>query len=286
MSILAAIIQAIFQAVTYILPLSETGHSAMFHDFAGRFDSSASAITGIIHIGIAIGIIIATYKLFLSMLTEFFGVFGDLFKKRLTTVPPKPARKFMYYTLLSFVPMILWLIPLGEKGFLFTFLKNSGYNKTLLDDGIFFLITGAIVLLCIRQLKLSNNNKNVNLIYSLIIGFASVILVPVSGLSFLFGVFAILMLLGVTRKISLRYSFVMNVPVLIVMGFIEIFTSSEAANIIAAIIGFILSAAVSFLCVKILKWIIKNEKLKYFAYYDLSVGALAIIIGIFELILR
>lgn len=286
MSVLTAIIQAIFQAVTYILPISETGHSSMFHDFAGRFDPSAAAITGIIHIGIALGIIFATYKLFLSMLTEFLGVFGDLFKKQLFSASPKPARKFMYYTLLSFVPMLLWLIPLGDKGFLFTFLRSSGYNETLFDDGIFFLITGALVLLCARQLGLSNNNKNVNLIFSLIVGFASVILVPVSGLSYLFGVFAILMLLGVTKKISLRYSFVLSVPVLIVMGIIEICTATEAANIAAAIIGLILSAAVSFLCVRVLKWIIKNEKLMYFAYYDFGVGVLALIIGIFELILR
>ena len=286
MSVLTAIIQAIFQAITYILPISETGHSALFHDFAGRFDSSAAAITGIVHIGIAIGIIIASYKLFLSMAKEFFGVFPDIFKKQLTSAPPKPARKFMYFTLLSFAPMIFWLIPFGEKGFLFSVLKSSGYNGTLFDEGIFFLVTGGLVLLSARQLKLSNNNKNINIPFALIIGFLSLIMVPVSGLSFLFGVFAVLMLFGVTKKIALRYSFVLSVPVLVVMGIIEICTAAEAASIVAAIIGLILSAAVSFVCVKLLKWIIKNEMLTYFAYYDFGIGVLALIIGIFELILR
>ena len=258
----------------------------MFHDFANRFDPTNSALTGMIHIGIALGIIFATYKLFLTMITEFFATFTDIFKKQLNKESPRPARKLMYYTMLSFAPMILWLIPFGEKGFLYAVLKNSGYNATLLDDGIFFLITGALVLACARQLKLSNNNKNVNFVYSLIVGFASLILVPVSGLSFLFGVFAILMLLGVSKKIALRYSFVLSVPVLIVMGIIQICLASEAASIAASIIGLVLSAAVTFLCVKVLKWVIKNEKLSYFAYYDFGIGVLAIIIGIFELILR
>ncbi len=258
----------------------------MFHDFAGRFDSSPAAITGVVHIGIALGIIIATYKLFLSMLTEFLGVFSDLFKKRLTKDSPTPARKFMYYTLISFAPMIFWLIPLGEKGFLYTVFKNRGYNETLFDEGICFAITGALVLLCARQIKLSNNNKNINWIIALIIGVLSLILVPVSGLSFLFGVFAVLILIGVTKKIALRYSFVLSVPVLVVMGIIEICISAEPAGVVAAIIGMIISAAASFLCVKILKWIIKNEKLQYFAYYDFGIGALTLVIGIFELILR
>ena len=285
MSILTAIFQAIFQAITYILPISESGHSALFHDFAGRFDPTSSALTGMVHIGIAIGIIIASYKLFLSMLTEFLGVFQDLFKRRLKE-PPKPARKFMYYSLLSFAPMVLWLIPLGENGFLYTFFKKSGYNGTLLDEGIFFALTGALILLTARQLKLSKNNKNINLVFALVIGFLSLLIVPLAGCSYIFGVFAVLTLLGVSKKVSLRYAFLLSAPVLVVMGIIEICCAAEATTIVAAIIGLVLSAVVSFFCVKVLKWVIKNEKLSFFAYYDFGIGALAAIIGIFELFLR
>ena len=286
MSILTAIIQAIFQAITFIFPISENGHSSMFHDFAGRTDYSCAAITGIIHIGIAIGIIIALYKLFLTLSKEFFKTFADIFKKRIKTEQPTPSRKFMYYSLLSFAPMILWLIPTGKNGFLFSLLRKTGYNATLFDDGIFFVITGVLVVLCAKQLLLSKNNKNISLIYALIIGFLSLILVPVSGLSLIGGVFCVLMLLGVSKKLSFRYAFVLSVPVLIVMGIIELCSASTPAGIAAIIIGLILSAAASFLCVRVLKWVINNDKLKYFGYYDFGVGALALIIGLFELILK
>lgn len=286
MSILTAIFQAIFQAITCIFPISETGHSSMFHDFAGRFDASGSMLTGAVHIGISIGIIIAFYKLFLSLTTEFFATFGDIFKKRIKGSQKAPKRKFMYYTLLSFTPMVLWLIPTGKNGFLFSLLKKTGYNATLFDDGIFFLITGALLLLAIRQLHLSKNDKNISLVFALIIGFASLILLPVSGLSFIGGIFCILMLLGVTKKLSLRYAFVLSAPVLMVMGIIEMCTSANPAGVVAIIIGIILSAGVSFVCVRLLHWVISNDKLKYFAYYDLGLGVLTLIIGIFELILR
>ena len=284
MSILTAIIQAVFQAITFIFPISETGHSSMFHDFAGRTSPSCSAITGVIHIGIALGIIIALYKLFLSLLKEFFKTFEDIFKKRIKTEQPTPARKFMYYTLLSFCPMLLWLIPTGKNGFLFNLLSKTGYNATLFDDSIFFLITGALVILCARQLALSRNNKNINLIYALIIGFASLLLVPVSGLSFIGGVFCILMLLGVSKKLSLRYAFVLSAPVLVVMGIIEICVSVTPAGIASIILGLIISAGISFICVKVLIWLINNEKYKYFGYYDIAIGAITLVIGIFELI--
>ena len=119
-----------------------------------------------------------------------------------------------------------------------------------------------------------------------VIGFLSLILVPVSGLSLIGGVFCVLMLLGVSKKLSFRYAFVLSVPVLIVMGIIELCSASTPAGIAAIIIGLILSAAASFLCVRVLKWVINNDKLKYFGYYDFGVGALALIIGLFELILK
>ena len=286
MSVLTAIFQAVFQAITFIFPISESGHSSMFHDFAGRFDASASMLTGAVHIGIALGIIIALYKLFLSLTTEFFATFGDIFKKRIKGSQPTPKRKFMYYSLLSFAPMVFWLIPTGKNGFLFSLLKKTGFNGTLFDDGIFFLITGALLLLAIRQLHLSKNDKNISLVFALIIGFASLLLVPVAGLSFIGGVFCILMLLGVTKKLSLRYAFVLSAPVLVVMGVIEMCTAANPAGVVAIIIGIILSAAASFVCVKLLHWVINNDKLKYFAYYDLGLGVLTLIIGIFELIFR
>jgi len=258
----------------------------MFHDFAGRMDSSPAAITGIIHIGIAIGIFAAFLKLFLSLFLEFFAMISDVFTKQIKTKQPTPKRKFVYYTLLSFAPLVLWLIPTGKNGFLFSLLRKTGYNATLFDDGIFFLITGLLVFLCSRQLLLSKNNKNINLVFSLIIGAASLLLVPVAGLSFIGGVFCALMLLGVTKKLSLRYAFVLSVPILVVMGIIEICTASVSLELIPAIIGIILSAAVSFLCVRVFHWVINNNYLKYFAYYDFGIGALTLIIGIFELILK
>ena len=141
-------------------------------------------------------------------------------------------------------------------------------------------------MLAIRQLNLSKNDKNINLVFALVTGFASLFFLPVSGLSFIGGLFCILMLLGVSKKLSLRYAFVLAVPVLIVLGIIEICTAATPAGIAAIIIGLGLSAGVAFICVNILQWVINNDKLKYFAYYDLGIGVIALIIGIFELILK
>lgn len=286
MSILTAIVQAVLQALSWILPISEYGHASLFNDFAGRALGSCAAITGVIHIGTAIGIVLAFYKLFFSLLKEFFGTFGDLFRKQLKGSAKAPARSFMYMTLISFVPMLLWLIPTGKNGFFFSLLRKTGINGTLLDDGIFFAVTGILVLAAAKQLSLARNNKNITVISAVVAGIAGVLLVPVSGLSLIAGVFAVLMLLGVSKKLALRYSLVMSVPVLVVMGIVQICTAVTPAGVVAIILGLIISAAVSFFAVRLLQWIINNHKLKFFGIYDIGIGVISVVIGIFELIIK
>lgn len=285
MSILTAIIQAILQAITWILPVSEYGHSAVFHDFSSRFSGACSALTGVIHIGIAIGIVVALYKLFIKLFAEFFSTAKDLFTKNLKGKQASPIRSFMYMTFLSFAPMILWLIPTGH-GFLYTVLRKTGFNATTLDDGIFFILTGLLTFAAAQTLSLAKNNKNVSVLFALIIGVASVFLVPVAGLSFTAGVFAGLVLLGVTKKLAFRYGLVMSVPLLIVTGIVEICVSVTPVGIVSIILSVIISALVSFFAVKLLKWIVDNHYLKYFGIYDIGIGVITLIIGIFELALR
>lgn len=284
MSIFIAIVQAILQSVAWIFPISESGHSAIYHDFANSVGVS-SALTGVIHIGIALGIIFALFKLFVTLTKNFIGTFVDMFSKRLKGSSQSGARSFMYMTLVAFVPMILWCIPIG-KGLLYTLLKSTGSNQTLLDDGLFIALLGALVLMAARMVDLGKNDKNVSLAPAIVTGVFSVLLVPVSGLSLVAGAYAMLMLFGISQKMAFRFSFVLSVPVLVVMGIVEICTATAKTGWIEAILALIISVAISFLAVRILRWIINSRNLKYFGFYDISIGVIAAIIGAFELIFK
>lgn len=284
MSVLTAIFQAIFQAICWIFPISESGHSALFHDFAARDSGACSALTGIVHIGIAIGIIVSMYSLFFGLLKEFIATFSDIFKKRLGT-NTNPRRSFMYMTLISFAPMVLWAIPTGN-GLMYTLLRSTGHNSSVFDEGIFFIITGVLVLLSARALKLASNNKNITWLMALIVGLVNVLLVPIAGLSSIAGVFAILMLFGVTKKLAFRYAFVLSMPVLVVSGIVEICKAVTPAGIVQIIISLVLSVVVSFLSVRVIKWIMDKQYYGYFGIYDIAIGIITAVIGMFELIIK
>ena len=159
MSVLNAIFQAIARALAWILPISEYGHASLLNAFAGKTDGSVSTAEGAVHIGLAIGIAFAIYGIISKMFKEFFAAGRELVTKQLDLKNPSPARSFMYMTLLSFVPLILWCIPLGKGRVLFSVLHKTGFNGVIVDDAIMFLITGAMVLLTSMQMRSAKRKK-------------------------------------------------------------------------------------------------------------------------------
>lgn len=285
MSVLNAIFQAIARALAWILPISEYGHASLLNAFAGKTDGSVSTAAGAVHIGLAIGIAFAIYGIISKMFKEFFAAGRELVTKQLDLKNPSPARSFMYMTLLSFVPLILWCIPLGKGRVLFSVLHKTGFNGVIVDDAIMFLITGTMVLLTSMQMR-SAKRKKVDFKLALIIGFAALFLVPVSGLSLVAGVFLILTLSGISRKTAFNYSMILSVPILFVTGVVELCTADVSSGVFAAFIGTLLAVVAGFTVARVFKFTVKKMLYKYYAYYDFAIGAVALIVGIVFLIKR
>lgn len=285
MSILTAIFQALGQALTRIFPVSESGHSAIFHDFSGRLTNACSQLTGVIHIGIAIGIIIAFYKLFLHLSKNFFGGWSDLFHKRLDIKASSPQRRFMYMTVLSFVPMILYVIPAGKYGNLYSVFDRTSYNGNLLGEGICIALTGA--LLIVASSVMGKSTKKLPwILQAFIIGIVAFLAVPTAGCSLVAGVFCTAILVGMSDKYAIRYSMVISTMVLLVTGVVEICVGVTKASVAAAIIALVVSAAVTFFAIKVFLYVIKSKALKYFAWYDIVLGSICFVIGVFEIVVK
>lgn len=286
MSILTAIFQAIGQVLTYIFPLSESGHSSVFHDFAGRFTNNCSELTGLIHIGMAIGIAAAFYKIFLKLIFEFVSAGRDLFTRKLDLKKTTNSRKFMYYTFIPYIFMLVYLIPIGGGRNIFELLHSYSYDGNLISEGVSFLINA--VLLIIAFIKLSKNEKGGQLsapavlLTSVLVFFS----VPVSGLSMCALVISVLSLFGVNRKIAFRYFISLSVPILVVRGIIEIACCVTYVNIIAGIIGILVAGVLAYFVSKLLLFVVKNNYLNYFSYYGFTVGGLSLIIGIIEIVIN
>lgn len=286
MSILTAIFQAIAQAVTFLFPVSESGHSAVFHDFAGRYAGACSELTGLIHIGIAIGITIALYKVFIKLIYEFFMGWSELFKKNLKISESSNSRKFMYLTVIPYVLLPFYLIPIGDKGNIYSILQSVSYDGNVLSEGICFIIIA--VLLLISSFKLSKNEKGhpLGLPCALIVSVLLFITLPIAGFSMPVIAICIPILFGVNKKVAFRYFTALSVPMLIIFGIAEIIKCVTYVTIIEGIIAIVIAGAVSFLCAKLLLFVVSKNHLKYFSYYDFAIGGISVLAGVIELLIN
>lgn len=286
LSILTAIFQAIAQAVTFLFPVSETGHSAVFHDFAGRYSNTCSELTGLVHIGIAIGIIIAFYKVFIKLIYEFFMGWSELFKKNLRVSESTNSRKFMYLTLIPYVLLPFYLIPIGEKGNIYSILQSVSYDGNVLSEGICFIIIA--VLLLLSSFKLAKNEKghSLGLPCAVIVSVLLFITLPIAGFSMTVIAICIPILFGVNKKVAFRYFTALSVPMLIIFGIAEIIKCVTYVTIIEGVIAIVIAGAVSFLCAKLLLFVVSKNHLKYFSYYDFAIGSISVLAGVIELIMN
>lgn len=285
MSIITSIFQAILQAISFILPISESGHSAIYHDLAGKADGNVSALTGVIHIGLALGIFAAMLKLCLRLGKELGRLAGDVIHKDFRYREARPARRFLLALMLSFAPLLLWLIPVNHN-FAYEFLRRFGFNHTLLDEGLFFAITGALLLMAVKQISTGKSQKQMSPAYGLLAGAVMLISAPLAGLSIIGGVFAFLLLFGISRKQSLNFALVMSIPLLLGTGIAELATAAVKVNVVQVILAVLFSVVCGFLCTRILKFIVNKGYLKYIGYYDISLGLITAVTGIVQLIVR
>ncbi len=284
MSVLTAIFQAIAQALAWIFPISESGHSAIFHDFSGRFSGACSQLTGIVHIGIAIGIFIACFPLFRKLFVNFFTCGRDIVKKQFDIHNLTAVRRFMLMTMLSLLLFVFYLIPAGRSGNLYQLFSSFSYNGTLLDEGICLALTGALLLLTVRRINKVNPIPPV--FQALVIGAVAFLAVPTAGCSLVAGVFCVGVLIGMNPKLALKYSLTMSFVYLIAQGIFEICTGVTPVSVAQVIIAVVISAAAAFFFVKLLLYVIRKKLLAYFAWYDVIIGVLCVIIGVLELIIR
>lgn len=237
---------AIIQAATEFLPISSSGHLALFSNLLG--EPNLSFFTAL-HLASLIAVLIFTRKEIKFLLT--FN---------------KEARKYWTY-------LIIATIPAALIGFFFHDLIESFFSSFLIL-GISFIFTG-FILLSTKGIK---STSNLNFKSSLLIGlFQSIALFPGvsrSGMTISAGIFSKL-----DKESAAKFSFLLFIP-LSVGAFILEF--EKIALNLSLIISFLLCLFFSILFLNLLVKIIQKDKFWMFSSYCFIIGLISLLIYFFN----
>jgi len=258
MEIIDAIILGVVQGLTEFLPVSSSGHLELGKAILGdnSVPEESLLFTVVLHFATALSTIVVFRKDIYDIIK---GVFA--FKWNEDT-------QFLAKIAVS-------MLPAAIIGFTFESELSALFDGNIKLVGFMLIITALLLYLAD---KAKNTTKKVSFSNALVIGFSQAIAM-LPGISRSGATISTSVLLGNDKTKAARFSFLMVVPLIfgkIAKDILSGELTYDSQNFSALSIGFI-AAFISglFACTWMIA-LVKKSKLKYFAYYCVIVGLIAI----------
>lgn len=258
MSILESILLGIIQGLTEFLPVSSSGHIEIGKTLLNSsfFEKENLLFTVILHFATAISTIIVFRKTIANVLKGLI----------------KQDKKEMAFSL----KIVISMIPAALIGFFFEDQIANLFSGSLSFVGYMLIITALLLYLAD---KAKATARNVGYADSFIIGIAQAIAI-LPGISRSGSTIATSVLLGIDKKKSAEFSFLMVIPLIlgkiakdILSGELEALSS---VNFLPFLFGFLAALISGYFACNWMLDLVRRSKLTYFAVYCLIVGIIAI----------
>jgi undecaprenyl-diphosphatase len=262
LSALEAIVLGIIQGLTEFLPVSSSGHLELGKALLGdqSLPEESLLFTVVLHFATALSTIVIFRK-------EIFEIITGLLQF-----------KWNEQTEFS-VKIVLSMIPAAIIGVLFNDQIEALFSQQILLVGAMLILTGLLLFLADRA---KNTDKKVTYKSALIIGVSQAIAI-LPGISRSGATISTSVLLGIDRERAARFSFLMVVPLIIgkmAKDILDGGLTSSQMEILPLILGAIAAFVSGLLACKWMISLVKMSQLKYFSFYCLIVGVIAIVMSL------
>ena len=279
MTYLLSILMGIIQGVAEFLPISSSGHLALFQTFFGmeNVEEKYMFFTVLLHFGTFISVCVVYWRDILDMIREFFLGIGALAGKKDTGVTPPPARRMVMLIIIATLPLFVMVLLQDAVNKLFS-------NSIMVSCAL--LATGFILFFSDRLAKGHKTARNATLVDALIVGCGQALAV-IPGLSRSGTTISVGMLRGFDRSFAVRFSFLMSLPAILGANILEIKDAVDAGinmeELPMYIVGVVVAAVVGYFAIRLVKSLSDKGKFGKFAYYCWAMGLGSLIAGIVKM---
>ncbi len=285
MSLLQAILMGVIQGLTEFLPVSSSGHLAIFKNIFEVNTETGILFDILLHLGTLVAIFAVYYRDIFKLITEGFCLIGDaicnigIFFARALGHKEKSYRRVIKNGYRKFVMLVIVsTIPTAVIGYTARDLVEAA-SEFLFIPGICLIITAVLLVISDRVRDGSKTPKNVTYTNAFGIGICQG-LATMPGLSRSGTTITACVISGFDRNFAVKYSFIMSIPAILGAAVLEIgdvaSVSVPPAEIGYYIVGMAVAAVVGFICMKTLLVIVRKKKFTYFAVYCLLIGLVSI----------
>ncbi len=261
-----AIFLGLIQGLTEFLPVSSSGHVALFQSIFGLADDNAMFFSIILHLGTLVAVCIVFRKAILNLFKKPFKLLGLL---------------------------VLASIPAAVTGLLFEYFDLDeillGQYKGIIL-AVFFTVTAVVLFVTEIIAKRRENILPLNIKTVLPMGLAQAVAV-LPGISRSGSTICAGTLAGANKEDVAEFSFMMSIPVILGSFLVELaiklykgeiqseFAGADGLTYgLCIAIGFVVSALAGLFAIKIMLKIIKKSNYKWFSLYLVLLAVTCIIL--------
>ena len=279
MTLAFSVLSGVIQGLAEFLPISSSGHLAIFQNIFGMSDGSAiTAFNVLLHVGTLLAVFVVYFKDIIALIPAFFSLIGKLFAKKFGFRHYNESERLLILMVIATVPLV-FIALLGWDAYL------EKINGCLWLIGAILIFNGGVLWISDRIGKQNAEIGQLSPLRAMGVGLCQMCaLLP--GLSRSGSTITGGLLAGLTRESAVKFSFMLSIPAILGAAVLEIpelvsgETAVSAAQWGVYLAGAAVSALVGIAAMKFLQYISKKANFSSFSVYCVAVGIAAIVYDI------
>ncbi|MCC8064043.1 MAG: undecaprenyl-diphosphate phosphatase [Clostridiales bacterium] len=275
MTYLYSAILGLIQGVAEFLPISSSGHLALFQQLFNLKSAEETDVffDVLLHLGTLISVFVYYWGDIWEMILEFFRFIRDLATGQHTDRVP-PARRMILLMIVGTLPLFL-ILPIKSR--------IEALNNYPLAIGFALLVTGTLLFVSDRLAKGRKDERSATIVDCLLVGCGQAV-ATIPGLSRSGTTIAVGLLRGYDRDFAVRYSFLLSLPAVIGANILSIGDAVEAGIDTSLLpiyaVGVVIAAVSGYFAIRLVNLLTDKGKFGGFAYYCWGVGLLAVLLAV------
>jgi undecaprenyl-diphosphatase len=273
MNLFSSILFGIIQGLTEFLPVSSSGHLALFQNILGLENiDELVAFNVLLHLGTLVAVFIAYWRDILPLIPAFFTMLGKVFKGKFKFSEYSYNERFVILIIIATLPLFAAVLIEDYLAFI------AGY---LFIIGAILVFNGLVLFLSDKMASGKITINEMSPKKALIVGCCQAVAALLPGLSRSGSTITGGLLSGFDRQSAVKFSFIMSLPAIAgacVLKLPDLFTSAtDGKQMLIYMVGAVVAAIVGLLAINLLKYISKKTTFKGFSYYCFTVGIIAMV---------
>ncbi len=304
MNIFEAIVLGAVQGLTEFLPVSSSGHLAIFQHFFGLNDNNLF-FNVMLHVGTLTAVCAVYWRLFLRLIKSFFRILKKIFTRKFKWGEMDADENLVMMLIIGLLPLFLLFLPIGGGMKIKDLADKWNSDGYLIITSISLLVTSFLLVIGINANRKTTilykshgklradgaGRRKLNPVDAVFIGLFQAVAAIFPGISRSGSTLTAGELRKINKQRALDYSFVLGTPAIIAAALLEgkdaLFPADGSAvsiEFLPTLIGIITSAIVGFLAIRLFKWLLSTNRMYYFVLYTAGAGIICLVISIIELI--